>query len=80
VLDISVYAKYLRLDLRVVCSGSVVGFNVNASATTTDLAKSLRVDILSFNVIYHLVHRLKESIIKLLPKVKDYNIQGKYFP
>ncbi|MDR0942411.1 MAG: translation initiation factor IF-2 [Holosporales bacterium] len=55
----------------------VIGFNVNASASAKDLAKTDGVSIMYHNVIYHIVEEIKAIMGKMLAPIVEENYIGR---
>ena len=54
----------------------IITFNVSPSKEIKELAEKSDVEILSFNVIYHLFDALVKAIEELLPPVLKNELQG----
>ncbi len=54
------------VDLAKTCNGKIIAYRVEADRVADDLAKQSGVDILNYDVIYHLVDGVKKEMKKLL--------------
>jgi len=64
------------IDLAETTAGHIYAFNMDVPQDIKQQAADRGVEIHSYDVIYHLVHGMKEKMAKLLPPAKEYTYEG----
>ncbi|KAI1716056.1 elongation factor tu GTP binding domain-containing protein [Ditylenchus destructor] len=66
----------LNIEIAKKLNATIVCFNVSVPAQIRQMAAENKVEILEFNVIYHLVDRIKQILSSKLPAKEEVNVFG----
>ncbi|KAI1707396.1 elongation factor tu GTP binding domain-containing protein [Ditylenchus destructor] len=66
----------LNIEIAKKLNATIVCFNVSVPAQIRQMAAENKIEILEFNVIYHLVDRIKQILSSKLPEKEDVKVLG----